>query len=100
MNNTKWKEIQKAMHGLQESPQWRTRCITNSYISNWYGDWFYHFSEGGFEDIEWVEIKTENEGQSKLILSLLKSIHMSGIKTESGFKVYGYLPDGESIDYL
>lgn len=100
MNNTKWKELQEAMYGLQQRPQWRTRCTTNGYISSWDGEWFYHFSEGGFEDIEWVEIKAENETQSELVLSLLKSIHVPGIKTEYGFKVYGYVHEGESVDYL
>ncbi len=100
MNNTKWKEIQKAMYELQESPQWRTRCLTNGYITNWDGEWRYHFSEGGFKDIEWVEIKTENDVQFELVFSLLKSIHVPGIKIENGFKVYGYVNEGQSVDYL
>lgn len=77
MNNAKWKEIQEAMYGLQHKPQWRTQSLKNGYISNWDSEWFYHFSEGGFDDIEWVEIKTEN-----------------------GFKVFGYVREGELVDYL
>ncbi len=100
MNNTKWKEIQEAMYELQESPLWRTCCVTNGYVSSWDGEWFYHFSEGGFKDIEWVEIKAENEKQSDLVLSSLKSIHVPGIKTENGFRVYGYVSEGESVEYL
>lgn len=100
MNNTKWKEIHKAMYELQESPKWRTKCVTNGYISCWDGEWFYHFSEGGFEDIEWVEIKTEDKEQSDRVLSILKSIHVPSIKTEHGFKVYGYIIEGASVDYL
>lgn len=100
MNNTKWKEIQEAMYGLQQKPQWRTRCVTNGYISNWDGEWFYHFSEGGFKDIEWVEIKVENNEQFELVSSSLKSIHVPGEKIENGFKVYGYIRDGESVEYL
>ena len=100
MNNTKWKEIQEAMYGLQHSPQWRTRCVTNEYISDWDSEWFYHFSEGGFKNIEWVEIKIENEEQSQHVLSSLKSIHVPGIKTENGFRVYGYVREGEPVDYL
>lgn len=88
------------MYGLQVSPVWRTRCVTNGYVSNWDGEWFYHFSEGGFEDIEWVEIKSDNETQSKAVLLALKEIHVPGIKTEWGFKVYGYVGEGKPIDYL
>ncbi len=88
------------MYGLQLSPQWRTQCLTNRFISSWDSEWFYHFSEGGFEDIEWLEIKVENEEQSELVLSSLKSIHVPGVKTDNGYKVYGYIPEGESVDYL
>lgn len=100
MNNTKWKEVQESMHGLKESPKWRICCVTNGYISDWDGEWFYHFSEGGFEDIEWLEIKTANEEHAELVLSSLKSIHVPGIKTEYGYKVYGYVNEGEPVDYL
>lgn len=100
MNDTKWKEVQEAMYGLQESPQWRTRSVTNGYISSWDGDWFYHFSTGDFNNIEWVEIKAEDEKLSELVLSALKSIHVPGIKIENGFKVYGYVSEGQSVDYL
>lgn len=100
MNNTKWKEIQDAMYRLEQSPQWRTKCMTNGYISSWDREWFYHFSEGSFEDIEWVEIKVETDQQAKLIISLLKSIHVPGIQTDIGYKVYGYAQEGNSVDYL
>lgn len=100
MNNTKWKEIQEAMYGLKESPQWRARHLTNGNVSSWDGEWFYHFSEGGFNDIEWVEIKAKNNEQPELILSLLKSIHVPGTKTENGFKVFGHVVEGISVDYL
>lgn len=100
MNDTKWKEIQRAMYGLSESPLWRTRCVTNGFVSDWDGEWFYHFSEGGFKDIEWVEIQSNNEEQSVSILALLKAIHVPGVKTENGFKVYGYIKKGEAVDYL
>lgn len=100
MNDTKWKEIQSAMYGLRESPKWRTCSVDNGYISNWDGEWYYHFSEGGFSDIEWVEIKIENQEQLELVLSELKSIHVPGKKTEFGFKVFGYIREGEAIEYM
>ena len=61
LNNTKWRELQSSMYGLNsDSPMWRTRCITNGFISDWDGEWFYHFSKGGFTDIEWVELKIDS----------------------------------------
>lgn len=68
--------------------------------SNWDREWFYHFSDGGFEDIEWVEIKVETDQQAKEILSILKSIHVPGIRTYIGYIVYGYVRDDDFVDYL
>lgn len=101
MNNTKWRKLQMAMYNLESNrPKWRTRCTTNGYISNWDGEWYYHFSEGGFVDIEWVELKIENETQRKSVFELLQSIHLPGEETDKGFKIYGYINVGTSIDYL
>lgn len=78
MNNTKWHELQMAMYDLKENhPKWLSKCIDNEYISQCDGEWYYHFSEGGFKDLEWVEIKIEN-----------------------GYRIYGYIQDGKSIDYI
>lgn len=100
MNDTKWKEIQKAMYGLQKSPQWRTKSVRNNHVSGWDGEWFYHFSEHGFSDIEWLEIKIVSESQSSTVLSLLRLIHVPGEKTVNGYKIYGYIPAGKSVEYL
>lgn len=29
--------------------------MDNDYVSDWDMEWHYHFTEGGFKDIEWVE---------------------------------------------
>ncbi|MDH3377749.1 MAG: hypothetical protein OEQ39_12440 [Gammaproteobacteria bacterium] len=101
MNNTKWNELQAAMIKLEaDSPKWRTCCTTNGYISDWDNEWFYHFSEGGFDDIEWAELKIENEKHKELVYSILKKIHVPGHETENGFKVYGYIKSGEKVDYI
>ncbi|NDL71145.1 hypothetical protein GPL32_11610 [Halomonas alkaliphila] len=101
MNNTKWRELQRAMLALGDhSPNWRTKCKANDHISNWDGEWFYHFSDGGYEDIEWVEIKAENEQHRKLVLSELRKVHVPGQKTENGFKVYGYVKAGDFVEHL
>jgi Family of unknown function (DUF6678) len=101
MNNTKWRELQMSMYSLESNrPLWRTLCTTNGYLSSWDGEWYYHFSEGGFDDIEWVELKIENELQRKLVLDQLRSIHLPGEVTDEGYKIYGYINIGKPIDYL
>lgn len=100
MNDTKWKEIQREMYKLEKSPLWRTKSVQNGYVSSWDGEWFYHFSERGFSDIEWLEIMIMNESESLIVLSLLRSIRVPGEKTVHGYKIYGYIPEGKSIEYL
>jgi len=101
MNNTKWKELQKAMYELGESsPQWRTKCLTNGFISAWDGEWYYHFSVGGFKDIEWVEIRAEDDEGKGVLLSELRKIHVPGVEIENGYRVYGYIEEGKVVDYV
>ena len=101
MNKIKWRELQTAMYELNElCPKWRTCSFTNGYLSEWDGEWYYHFSEEGYKDIAWDEIKIENIVQKELVLSKLREIHVPGHETEQGFKVYGYIQEGKSIVYL
>lgn len=101
MNNTKWRELQMAMYAINKfCPMWRTRCLENGYLAPWDGEWFYHFSEGGYDWIEWVEIKTENAEEESVVLAELKKIHVPGHRTEHVFKVYGYLKEGQSINFI
>ena len=101
MNNTKWRELQMAMYELKENhPKWRSKCIDNEFISEWDGEWYYHFSEGGYKDLEWVEIKIENQEQKTLVHSKLKDIRVPGHEIENGFRVYGYIKKGQSVDYI
>ena len=101
MNNTKWTELQGAMYELgSQCPEWRNKICTTGYISSWDDEWYYHFSTGGFKDIEWIELKIENDLQKSLVLKELKKIHVPGHETENGFRVYGYIHPGNEVNYL
>ena len=101
LNNTKWDELRRAMYGLGEfSPRWRARDIENEHVSEWDGDWFYHFPAGGCETIEWVEIEVTSDEQRSRVLAELHRIHLPGRESEHGYLVYGYAPTGDPIDYL
>jgi len=101
MNNTKWEELRTAMCELEKlSPQWQTKDIETGYICQWDGEWFYHFSEGGYETIEWVNIKIVSQEQKKAVLRSIVKIHVPGEETDEGFRVYGYLKLGQQVDYL
>ncbi|MDX2348893.1 MAG: hypothetical protein QNK32_00755 [Porticoccus sp.] len=101
MDDIQWWELQQAMFSLSNlSPQWRTKCRLNGSISNWDHEWFYHFSDRDYKDIEWVELKIESDEQKELVLSDLRKIHLPGELTENGVKVFGYVPKDSFVEYL
>jgi hypothetical protein len=101
MNDTKWDELRLAMYELGPlSPKWRTLDVENVYLSDWDGEWFYHFRNGSYEFIKWVEIAVESPEQKQAVLTELVKIHVPGIRTESGFRVLGYAELGNEVDYI
>ena len=111
MNKTKWDELRLAMHRLSEpsrrvyrlvvdrSPQWRTKDRKNGYVSEWDGDWFYHFY-GGYERIEWVELRIVTPEQREMVRDCLRTVHVPGIETDDGFRVFGWVKSGEQVGYI
>lgn len=101
MNNTKWDELRLAMYGLGElHPQWRVHNLGSGYLSPWDGEWFYHFRDGDYSTIEWLEIKITSSEQDASVLAALKSIHVPGHRTGEGFRVYGYGSHGHALQYI
>ena len=80
-------------------PLWRTKDVSG-YLSSWDGEWIYHFREGGYSSIEWVEIKVQSVEQDAAVLKSLREIHLPGHRIDQGFRIYGYAPDGVAVDYL
>jgi hypothetical protein len=100
MNNTKWDELRLAMSQLGSlHPMWRTRDVSG-YVSPWDGEWFYHFRAGGYESIEWAEIRITTRKQDIAVFDALKQIHLPGERIEGGFRIYGYVPDGTPVRYI
>jgi hypothetical protein len=101
MNNTKWDELRLAMYSLDRlSPRWRTKDVESGYVCSWDGEWFYHFRDGGYESIEWVELEITSSEQEAAALAMLRRVHVPGHRTDVGFKVYGYAPSATHLDYL
>lgn len=101
MNSTKWEELRLGMFALKTfSPKWRTRDVESGYLSDWDGEWFYHFREGGYDTIEWLEIQTASPQQEAAVAAILQQIHVPGERNRDGFKVYGYVPQGIPTNYL
>lgn len=100
MNTTKWNELWTAMCTLHPRPRWRTREVNSGYVSDWDRDWFYHFRASSFRTIEWVEITTDTPSQHQSVKTVLRKIHVPADELDSGFKIYGYIPDAKYVDYL
>jgi hypothetical protein len=101
MNNTKWEELRMGMHNLNSlSPRWRTCDLEDRYISEWDGEWFYHFRIGGYKTIEWVEIHISSKEQDEAVLKILKQIYLPGERTENDFKIFGYVYENTTINYI
>lgn len=100
MNNTKWEEIREAMSDYPGNCQWRTKDIENDYISPWDGEWYYHFQNGDYKFIEWLEIKAETEELQKDLIAILHEIHAPGKFFKDAIRVYGYVETGAYIEYL
>lgn len=99
MNNTKWEELRLAMYALDPSPQWST-FSDNEYQSPPDREWFYHFRIGGYECILHVDIIADDATHREAIRSALKRIHLPGKETSEGFRIFGYIPEGEAVDFL
>jgi hypothetical protein len=99
MNDTKWDELRLAMHALTFGPAWSS-LSTNGFQSPRDRDWFYHFYAGGYEDIIHVDIFVEHDAMRDGVRAALKLINVPGEETDEGFRVFGYLRDGQAADYI
>jgi hypothetical protein len=101
MNDTKWDELRLAMYGLDElAPRWRTLDVESGYLSMWDREWYYHFRNGGYKSIQWVEIAADTVEQQVAVLRELARIHVPGERTVSGYRVFGYVETGRAVDYI
>ena len=101
MNDTKWNELRLAMYSLgNRVPRWRTLNLENGHLCPWDREWFYHFREGGYRAIEWVEIEVTSDEQRTEVLKVLREIHVPGEASDRGFTVYGYRRSDRPVDYI
>ena len=99
MNNTKWRELRAAMYAIRPAAKYRSMYI-NGHYSAVDSEWFYHFREGGYDNIQYVDIFAKDSLHRQRIANALKAIHLPGEETGDGFRVYGYALPGQVIDYL
>jgi hypothetical protein len=101
-NDTKWRELRAAMLDLDNAvrPKFRCKSLECSQVDQWDGEWFYHWLEIGWDRIEWVELSAKEALRRDVVRAILKRIRFAGEETAEGFRIYGYLRNGEAADYL
>jgi hypothetical protein len=100
MNDTKWDELRMAMYELGKlSPSFRTKDIVG-HVSPWDREWYYHFREGDYRSIQWVDIRVTTTEQDAAVEAALRRIHVPGHRVEHGFRVYGYAGQGMEVKYI
>lgn len=99
MNNTKWNQIRVEMVSMQSSPLWKITFL-NGNESAVDGEWFYHFSEGSYLDIQYLDILTNSVEQHATVGTILRAIHLPGMETSTGYRILGYADSVNYVDYL
>ncbi len=100
MNDTKWDELRLAMYSLgDQSPRFRIKDIGHE-PSSWDGEWFYHFREVPYREIQWVELHVDCDEQRDRVRNQLRHIHVPGMETDEGFRVFGWIDSGVTISYI
>jgi hypothetical protein len=82
------------------SPRFRVKKIEAAQPGPWDGEWYYHFREGGYGSMEWVELQLKDESQRDDVSSVLASINLPGAHTTGGFIVYGHVMPGTFVEYI
>lgn len=100
-NNSRWQQLRVVMLQLDglERPEFRSRCVTNGYVSEWDSEWCYHFSDGGYKDIEWFELRGGSLLEPQVFADVV-SIQFAGHLYENTLRLYGYLRNGVVADKL
>ena len=94
-NDTKWLELRACVLSfeIEQRPEFRSKSLSNGHISAWDKEWFYHFNNGGFDDIEWFELGRKHLDNNEMISGILK-IGLVGERLENALRVYGHVPHG------
>ncbi len=98
-NNTKWQELRTAMLQLESPPAFRMMDLNGHYTPA-DKEWFYHFSDGGYRTMQWVDLIIDNVHQGHLVRMALQDIGLAGHATDDGFRAFGYVPSGQPIEYF
>lgn len=79
-------------------PLWKVTYL-NGYESAVNREWYYHFREGGYSDIHYLDVLI-NSAEYALVSSILRDIHLPGFETSTGYRIQGYADSASYVSYL
>ena len=101
-NDTKWRELRRAILELENDQRPRFRCmnVETGRFGPWDAEWFYHWMQGGWDWMEWVDLQVRTPQHRDIIRSIIRHIRFAGEETTEGFRLYGYVRAGQVVDYI
>jgi hypothetical protein len=101
-NDTKWRELRAAMLGLDgaDQPDFRCKDLESGVLGRWDGEWYYHWQDGGWESMEWAELSVKTARRRDLVRAVLKRIRFAGEETAEGFRIFGYVRNGQPANHI
>src|SRR5262245_51808850 len=82
MNNTRWRKLRAAMLDLRPlSPSFRIMNADYRDLTDWDGEWFYHFNLADYAFIDWLDLRPCNPSLRDVLHEALKHLHLPGEET-------------------
>jgi hypothetical protein len=101
MNDTKWEELRRLMFDLRpRHPQFQIKDKDRIEPRPWDGEWYYHFRDQGYDSIEYVDLRTPDPAQREQVRDCLRQVHVPGHETADGFRILGWITEGQSVGYI
>ena len=82
-----------------ERPEFRSKCLKNGHLSGWDREWFHHFSDGGYKDIEWFELRGGSLLKPQVLAGVVDIQFVGNLRGDT-LRLYGYLKNGVVAEKL
>jgi len=76
-----------------ERPKWRS-VVLSGFESNYHVEWYYHFRNGGYEDLCHIDVKSPNDVTDASVRSAIRKLHLAASRVEPCvWRIFGYVTD-------